>query len=761
MKTLLSVFCNEFDGVVRPVLAPLTKAADTLNQVSDKAALRSLLPTVLDVRHHLSSLADKVAEQQAYVLIFGPLKSGKSTLMNALSGAYVSEVTTLPAYPCMVYVSHADQVSFEVTRYTGESEEFRDMDSMRTLMEWAHNELAERIREVEGRAKQPPALSSGDADLRDAALSEEASDAPVSESTEVEEFDPATHIPQAIRRIDVRLPANHLERSSAVLVDTPGLYSRMKFGYDRMTREFRNTASCAIFVVKTDNLFLEQVFDEFGQLLDLFSRIFLVVNIDSTKRDLFPDGELGPSLETSDPDRIITAFENLSMTAPLKQAVDEGRLRIYPVDLLQAASQRLRGEDNDDAASSEEPVGLANFHAFQSDLTDYLNSTDYMSAFLGDSLRQARGLLGEVDQACQRDEVSNLASQVASLGTEAEQLAATEHAITRLEACGWDDCFSALGDDLTAIAGGRVDKLRDSCSIALADAVDEWFHQDSSFQDLIDDALRPLLSRAREDLAETARGVLSTVAGSESAGASLPDELVRDIQNVGLDLGALGRRSLGSIEPAQGLAGARLRISTEQVPVRKGLFDYLFFRGRGAVRQRLLGPAAAPSKLITSQAKQRRLGDPGRDALQDAIEDAFDNFFDEALDHLSTKVLEMYVVAVRKSVKTSLRKSRDSNGLRKATVDRKLEELRRVESALREVSSAVDTANASLLELSTRYGSTDPSLLEQEVSEEFEAELAQANDGSVDAEAEGGEASAVEPTEPSLSAETDSARSES
>ena len=30
----------------------------------------------------------KVAEQQAYVLIFGPLKSGKSTLMNAMAAAY-------------------------------------------------------------------------------------------------------------------------------------------------------------------------------------------------------------------------------------------------------------------------------------------------------------------------------------------------------------------------------------------------------------------------------------------------------------------------------------------------------------------------------------------------------------------------------------------------------------------------------------------------------------------------------------------------
>ena len=153
MKTLLSQFCEEFDEVVRPLVQPITRAADTLNQVSERSDVKALLPTVLDVRHHLTTLADKVAEQQAYVLIFGPLKSGKSTLMNAISGAYVSEVTALPAYPCMVYVRDADTKAFTVTRYNGETQDFQDMDQMRTLMEWAHNELADRLREVEDRGE--------------------------------------------------------------------------------------------------------------------------------------------------------------------------------------------------------------------------------------------------------------------------------------------------------------------------------------------------------------------------------------------------------------------------------------------------------------------------------------------------------------------------------------------------------------------------------------------------------------------------------
>ena len=60
-----------------------------------------------------------------------------------------------------------------------------------------------------------------------------------------------------------------------------------------MTRDFRNAAACAIFVVKSDTLFLEQVFTEFEQLLELFRRIFLVVNVDSPEARRRPRRQAG------------------------------------------------------------------------------------------------------------------------------------------------------------------------------------------------------------------------------------------------------------------------------------------------------------------------------------------------------------------------------------------------------------------------------------------------------------------------------------
>jgi energy-coupling factor transporter ATP-binding protein EcfA2 len=423
MRTRLARFSAEFDDVVRPLLAPLQESMQALQETTDELPDRELVPDLRELHHQLEVLANKVAEQQAFILIFGPLKSGKSTLMNALSAAYVSEVTSLPAYPCMVYLSHSPRRSFRLTRYDGKVEELTDPAALRLFVQRGHAELAARLREVESRG---------------------------------EAFDPAVHLPHAIRRIDVGLPAGELAQSGAVLVDTPGLYSRMKFGYDRMTREFRNAAACAMFVVKTDNLFLEQVFEEFGELLELFSRIFLVVNVDTQKVDLDPSGELVPSLEQSDPLRLIEAFENLAMSAPLKQAAEEGRLRIYPVDLLRAASWRIRRgprleaePDEPEAGEDEAFQGQESFRSFLKDLTDFLNSTDYLNAFLGDSLRRARALLGEAEAVGGREAVQALFARLAEHEGRREEERRRRDALARLATFGWADALAGARERLT------------------------------------------------------------------------------------------------------------------------------------------------------------------------------------------------------------------------------------------------------------------------------------------------------------------------
>lgn len=689
MKTILSQFCEDFDGRVRPLLEPLEGFAQHMQTLPADSPLKKLVPEVVDYRHQVRTLVEKVAEQQAYVIIFGPLKSGKSTLMNALAAAYVSEVTTLPAYPCMVYVAHAEKQQFTVTRYDGSVERFRDLDAMRSLMEAAHGELAETIREVEARG---------------------------------ETFDPGLHMPRALRRVDVRMPAEPLAQSGAVLVDTPGLYSRMKFGYDLMTREFRDSAASAIFVVKTDNLFLEQVFDEFSDLLRLFSRIFLIVNLDGTKQDLQPDGELGPSLERRDPQRIIDAFESLAMNAELKAAWDEGRLRIYPIDLLQAASQRLRGEV--DVAEEDDgiPSTRGNFDQFTGDLTHYLNSTEYLTAFLGDSLRQADHLVAGLEEVCDSEPVHELKQGLARWDAEVGKSEALLASIRRLQEFPWGETLARMRDDVIRITRDRTGDLRRETAESAEAALARWYDGDASYSALVRDDLADVLSDCRDAMVEMAADVSSTVLSSDVAGAMVRRDASADLEEVGLSVSAIARQLKGTIRSAAEERSVVPDIPTRVIPVRRRFIDWLFLRSAASVRRSVFGPEDAPSRPIPRIVKQRRLG-AGRVALGEAIRSRIDLFFSETLNRVTAEVFGAHVAAVCRQVEEQLDTLASDNAGRLRTAEGRRAGLAGLRDEVGTLAGRVGETREAIAKLAAAYGEVLP---DEEAPEDASPTLAQA-----------------------------------
>jgi GTPase SAR1 family protein len=680
MRTLLSQFCESFETIVRPLLEPLDGSTEALTSARPELPGREIRAELCDLRHQIEVLVDKVAEQQAYVLLFGPLKSGKSTLMNALAGTYVSEVSSLPAYPCMVYLSHRDERQFDVTRYGGRKERFTDPAALYLHVGRAHGELAERIRQAEEQG---------------------------------EEFDPARHFPDAIRKVEVRIPAGELAQSGAVLVDTPGLYSRMKFGYDRMTREFRDAASCAIFVVKSDNLFLEQVFAEFEDLLDLFSRIFLVVNLDTTKRDLSPDGSLVPSLEREDPLRIIDAFENLAMSAPLKEAAEQGRLRIYPVDLLKAASARLSKPGEAQPEESETSRGQANFDAFLEDLTEYLNSTDYLVAFLGDSLRRARTLLAETIDTLDHDSVEELRTRADSLDNARQDAQRRRHAVQRLIDYNWRGAFDELDEKLAPSIREQAQAASADTEAQLDAVLDRWFGSDASLQALVQEELIPHLRTYQENLATFVGQALQEEVGAGTAGILLPTDVTADLYSAEVDLTAVGRESLERINPSLLRRDIPVPLHSSQVPVRRSVWDWLMLRGQHKVREKLFGVPGNPALRIPVEVKARRLGEEAREAIRRELDLYKGRFFHETVQHTHRHVIGQYATAAVEAMRTTLR---ERDEVLEEVLDGLvglLMEHRRVLAHLGTLRSQTERAQAAVDQLSDEYGSTEPERLIQ------------------------------------------------
>ena len=578
MRTQLGTYCQQFDGTLRPLLQDLATAIQALEKAPPDAPGRPLQTPLLELQHQLKALCDKVSEQQAYVLIFGPLKSGKSTLMNAIAGAYVSEVSSLPAYPCLVFVSAGAQREYVVTNYDGASKTWKDARELAQHIDKAHGELAAAIRAAEQRGVS---------------------------------FDPQEHFPQAIRRVDVRVPGSELATTGAVLVDTPGLYTRMRFGYDRMTREFRSAAACAIFVVKSDTLFLEQVFAEFQQLLDLFSRIFLVVNVDSHKRDVSPDGKLVPSLEQSQPEAVLKAFEQLAMSAPLQRAAKEGKVRMFPVDLLHAASSALQKAPLEQSSQG--------FQAFRKELGDYLASSDYLSAFLHDSLQRGKALLGEVMQHVGGHEMQRLLQQLRDVDEQIDWLRKEEQRVQMTLQYDWSAAFARGQRDVDAEAERFARDAGAKLLRTLGASIDTWFLSSHRLDWLVSGQWTPLVRDYREEVCGAARRAYEQVAGQLDAGLDLPDGVPELVRRAGVDLRQLKAHALAKAGAVGWPARTSVPVEVGAIPIKKSVLDVVSFRSLERVRERLFGAPDKPEVKIPGKEKAARLGEPGRLHLHQCV----------------------------------------------------------------------------------------------------------------------------------------------
>ncbi len=716
MKTEISEFCKEYSSALIPAGAALDAVIEQIEKDSQEDVLRLNLAGLNEVKHRLKSLIDKVEGQQAYLLIFGPLKSGKSTLMNAISGAYVSEVTSLPAYPCLVYVSHGEKASIKLTRYNGRETSTEDKNVMEVLINDSHSNLADRIRTVEEQGR---------------------------------EFDPGLDYPEAIRRINIGLEARELNESGTVLVDTPGLYSRMKFGYDLMTREFRNSAACAVFVVKTDNLFLEQVFDEFNDLLGLFSRVFLVVNIDSSKRDLRPDGSLQPSLESQDPQKIIDAFQLLSMSAALRKASKDGRLKIYPIDLLQAASHHLQtgvrpslaaptpveelaesilsqASDAEEAseepttddpsaeASSEaseavetEPAVKAerpnDFGAFLTDLTEYLNSSDYLFELMNDSFRQGDALREEISRNCAQDSIGEFVSQQRRLRSDVEEISGQLEAASNLAAYDWEKAFEKTHKDVEQETSRFAKEVQADVLKTLNSGIENWFETSDCLADLVGKTWQKRMDDLQGQISEKVVSSVKNVLDSSSGGAHPDPDLVIALDRVRLSLRDVYSKAIGSLDKNPEVRDCAIELDVNEITVNRNFWDRIFFQSQAKIRRRLFGNADNPTNEVPPVKKRKRLLPAGREALEKCVAEHLNSILPGIATRCARDFLKLYIEQFRKDFTSILTARQSDLKDSKDNLESRIEANDRITGSFEQLDIAIESLQTEMDDLKNKF----------------------------------------------------------
>lgn len=735
IRVELESFCQQFTTALEPFSEALDRGTDRLREAADGASLQALLGDLQDNRHRLKILLDKARQQNTYLVIFGPLKSGKSTLMNAISGAYVSEVTSLPAYPCLVYVREGESHGFSTTAFNGDRKEHRSRDELHASLEAAHQALAERLREADG-AGTP--------------------------------FNPAQDFTEAVRRIDFTMPAPYLRESGTILVDTPGLYTKMKYSYGQLTRDFRDTAACAVFVVKTDNLFFEQVFEEFADLLDVFSRVFLVVNIDSSKQDLGPDGSLEPSLEKRDPKRIIEAFENLTVSAQIRSAIDSGRLRIYMIDLLQTATQSLQAgnpippeatsgeksvgtDESSEANENEAPgggeppdspeeegpeaeetreerneneegkIGLdetsasaeiavergpqLGFENFLDDLTDYLNSSEYIVEFMGDSLRQADSILHEVRDRASAPEIAEFRGGIESLQAQTDTTGRQLETLNQLRSQEWSGPLEELAAEIRQQVTEHSGSVLPELEKTLHREVEAWAESDESMRELVEKRICAKIREVCQRSRTRAIDIFDRVCRDRNGGVQIEGEVSQQLKALDLSFDDIYstfqpvvRKQLEATPELPNASDLQ-----EALPLRRRFIDWILFRNDARVRQRIFGAENPSEQVFTAKAKAKRLNEADIREFCDTVGDYARQSNLVALQEVLENLLREYREAFQADARQRVDARQQELKAEYDKVKGELELRKQVLNALDELEAASNQLETQVGELQARF----------------------------------------------------------
>jgi len=280
-------------------------AADKVQSILDFPKV----PLPDEIQNRIAVLRGRLKRPEVRILILGPLKSGKSTLMTVLtSNPRVSQINQLPAYPCVVEVQDVDR---DEGAASGETSTFY----------------------CDGRTEATIPLKEGLAKL-DALLHEYVRQG---KGAKVQ-YD------RVVQRIDLCLTQEDL---NLVLVDSPGLFFGRK-GYSEETRHLLNDSDVVIFVVRPEQLFFQSIKDYLNDFVHYANnrRVFLLVDA-STQAKTVKDGKWVTCDQVELKKELLEYFYKHIAERELNAELrTEENISVHFADLYIAAAALLDGDVN-------------------------------------------------------------------------------------------------------------------------------------------------------------------------------------------------------------------------------------------------------------------------------------------------------------------------------------------------------------------------------------------------------------------------------
>jgi len=682
IRTRLGIFASELDHTVRPLLRSLGMAGEALADVVGGVSPRDVALGMRHVAERLDGLRRETAERTASIYVAGPAKSGKSTLVNALAGAWVTRASELPTYPAAVRLGYAPAFAMELERHGGSSSRIDDPGEARELLRQALAELAARIATVE---------------------------------EEADAFDPLVHARDAIARIRVQVPAEELAHTGLELVELPG-DSRFLVGREGLLEPIELPAS-AVLVLRTPDLFARPFFAGFEALLERFERLHVVWNVDARGLDVAADGSPARGAQVADPNTLLESFRANAPGAAWRRASDEGRLQWHRIDVAAAAMLRMGGgelERPHDGGAARRELGV-----LAEELVSGLDLSSETRSILEESLRTSTASTDRVAGLCQAGALVELRQELARLKDERSEGLRQRDAIARLGRLGpaeWRAEASIGGgpEPAPGAAGSLAQTLGERAAArsrshvrALTRAVSErlgvWFESDMSLQSFLDGQLGPLFRVAAKELAVLVAAELRAVFEEGTRAFELVGGIREDLEAARLHFDELGRRAAARVDLTERMEPVEVPLRLEDIPVRKTLADHLLVRRMPQVRRRLFGPEERPERALSDEGKAERLEEGARETLAKLLDERAQGFVVERTQALCAQGLERFLAALTAELGERLAGRTQQLEPRLAALERRIEESEGVRERVLELEQVSRRTREELDELGARY----------------------------------------------------------
>jgi len=297
-------------------------------------------------------------------------------------------------------------------------------------------------------------------------------------------------------------------------------------------------------------------------------------------------------------------------------------------------------------------------------------------------------------------------------------------ALETLEQQDWDAAFTALRatkdrllEELREQSGGQLES-------ACREQLTEWMESDESWNDLLEQRLDRQLgeesSRQSEQLLEQLRAELE----GGDAGAELSSTQREAFRDAGLRVEEVLSGCLREFGAATQAGTPRLAVNSREIPVARGLADYLLLRTGGRLRQEVFGNDG--SRNVASTVKNRRLRESSLEKIRATVRDTVDRempelqqrYADELVDSHASRCIE----ALTQSISESRVRLQDWIG----SAESRLRLHQQAQEVLERIQNSCARFDRELSELQTQFN-LDPASTSYDV-DEVEIEDAFQND---------------------------------